>query len=239
MHAGDLPPSRRQRVDWPPPPALPLAPGELDLWWLPEQVEAGLPRRQRIDHLLRAVLASYVDRPPHALAFARESKGRPYLDATGSPDFNLSDTRGGSVLAVAAQGRVGIDLERCDREPPALRLARRWYSSAEAETLAGLQGPALAIAFLHLWTAKEAACKVIGTGIYGWLAQWRFAVGEPQPRLLGLPAQAGDAADWHFQRVEPAAGYTAAIAVCGFRPRLRAILRVSPPGRPTAHEGTA
>lgn len=239
MHAGDLPLCTRQCVHWPPPPTLPLGPGELDLWWIPEHVEAGLPRRQRIDRLLRGILASYVDQPPQTLAFARERKGRPYLGAAGSPDFNLSDTRGGSVLAVAAQGRVGVDLERCDREPPALRLARRWFSADEAETLAGLQGPTRNLAFLHLWTAKEAACKATGTGIYGWLAQWRFAVGDPQPRLLGLPVQAGVAAGWYFQRVEPATGYTAAIAVTGFVPRLRAIVRVTPPGRPTAGEGTA
>jgi len=37
-------------------------------------------------------------------------------------------------------------------------------------------------AFLRLWTAKEASCKATGTGIYGRLAAWRFAIGEDDPR---------------------------------------------------------
>jgi 4'-phosphopantetheinyl transferase len=53
------------------------------------------------------------------LRFGREEKGRPFLRAEGAPDFNLSDTEGGTLLALSHAARVGVDLERRERRPPA------------------------------------------------------------------------------------------------------------------------
>ena len=161
--------------------------------------------------LLRAVLAPYVGLAPAALVFAREAHGRPYLPTPGAPDFNLSDTVGGTLVAVCGAGRVGVDLERTDRAPPALRLARRWFAADEADALATLDDDAARLRFLHWWTAKEASCKATGTGIYGRLHQWRFEA-SVAPVVRGLPADAGAAPRWQFARVTPAADYTAVLA---------------------------
>ena len=97
----------------PVPPAW--TPDAVHVWWhaTPAGETAPQARRGRLDRLLRAVLARYTGGDPAALRFARESKGRPYL-ADGGPDFNLSDTVGGTVVAVANAGRLGVDLERTD-----------------------------------------------------------------------------------------------------------------------------
>jgi 4'-phosphopantetheinyl transferase len=165
---------------------------------------------------------------PEQLLFGREAKGRPFLRHPGAPDFNLSDTGGGSLLALTSIGRVGVDLERTDRIPPALRLARRWFAADEFAALDALPEAERPLAFLHLWTAKEASCKATGTGIFGYLPRWRFVTGSPEPRLLALPNAAGASERWRFLRLAPAAGFTAAIAlrdaadsrVRGFRFRL-------------------
>lgn len=201
---------------WPVPP---LAPDAVHLWWAAGGPAAPRLRRGHADAVLRRVLAGYLALSPTALRFAREPRGRPYLvDAAGQPQgplFNLSDTRGGTVVAVAASLRVGVDLERSDRRPPHRELAPRWFAAAEAKALAGLEEEPARQAFLALWTAKEASCKATGTGIYGRLRHWQFAAAGGDPVLLAAPPEAGDAAAWAFRRIEPAPGYTAVVACRG------------------------
>ena len=103
-----------------------LHPGEVHLWWYASPAIAPRVRRTYIDAVLRITLSRYVAMPPQALRFGRESRGRPFLlDVDGAPDFNLSDTEGGTVVAVARGLRVGIDLERMDRQP-----GYRWHLHA-------------------------------------------------------------------------------------------------------------
>lgn len=200
-------------------PVPPLAPDAVHVWWAGGGPAAPRRRRAHADAVLRSVLAGYVATPPAALRFAREPRGRPFLvDGDGrpqGPQFNLSDTRGGTVVAVSGALRVGVDLERSDRRPPHRALAPRWYAPDEAEALAALPEEPARQAFLALWTAKEASCKATGTGIYGRLAHWRFAAATGDPALLGAPPEAGEAAAWSFRRLVPAPGYTAVVACRG------------------------
>lgn len=185
---------------------------ELRLLWCPA-VEDERPRRQRIDALLRSVLAPLLDLAPAALVFDREAKGRPFLRHAGAPDFNLSDTAGGTLLAVTHAARVGVDLELRSRQPPATRLAARYFDPLEAQALAALEPEAAAREFIALWTAKEASCKATGTGIFGFLPRWCFEPGVDVPHLRALPEEAGDAARWSFLRLAPSPEHTAVIAL--------------------------
>lgn len=172
-----------------------------------------MPRRQRADALLRRVLAPLVGLPPEALLFGREAKGRPFLRHPGAPDFNLSDTTGGTLVAICARGRVGADLEQVERRPPVARLATRYFSASEATALGAMDEESARRAFLYLWTAKEASCKSTGTGIFGYLPQWQFDAGSESPRLLAAPGDAGDAARWSFLRLSPSPLHTAVLAL--------------------------
>lgn len=199
---------------------------EVDLWWVDPRIAADLASRPRARHLLHSLLSLYLDGAP--LQLDREPKGRPFLRNPGAPDFNLSDTRDGTVLAVAGRGRVGIDLERTDRKPPVARLAARWFSAEEAAALEAMEPETARRAFLHLWTAKEAACKATGTGIFGWLPVWRFQADQDQPKALAIPEHTGSLDDWDFLRVAPAPDYTCVLAAWGFRPRWRHHFQLMP-----------
>lgn len=197
-------------------PPSALAAGELHVWWWGHGEGHAQDRRGRVDRYLRQTLRHYTQLADEALDFGREAKGRPFLRNRGAPDFNLSDTSGGTVVAVTAQGRVGIDLERADRSLPALRLARRWFSPEEAAALAIRPETVRAAEFVRLWTAKEASCKATGTGIFGHLDRWRFELAEGDPVAIPpLPAEAGHADDWRFVRISPANGFTAVLALWG------------------------
>lgn len=211
-------------------PAPNRAPGwnefNVHLWWHANEDAATVPRarRGRLDVLLRRVLSRYLDVPAEGLRFAREARGRPYLLGTDRveddvPDFNLSDTLGGTVIAVAERGRVGVDLERFDRVLPHRKLAQRYFSECECTVLEAMDDDAARRAFLRLWTAKEASCKSTGTGIYGQLSHWVFDARAESPTLIALPAAAGEAARWHYLRLTPVSGYTAVLACDGWRPR--------------------
>lgn len=195
------------------------------LWWHPTPAHEAAPRarRGRLDALLRRVLAPYLGLAPAELRFAREPRGRPWLQHAGAPDFNLSDTVGGSVVAVSRRARIGVDLERTDRQLPHRRLARRYFRPDEVEALDALPDEPARRAFLRLWTAKEASCKSTGTGIYGWLSHWAFDPGSEQVLLRGLPDAAVPASRWHHVRVAPAPGYTAVLACDGFEPAVRVL----------------
>jgi len=204
------------------PTARELPVDELRLVWCPASpADDDTPRRQRIDALQRRVLAPTVGLSPADLRFAREYKGRPYLTHAGAPDFNLSDTGGGTLFAVSRAARVGVDLELSARRPPSARLAARYFTADEARAISALEEAEAARAFILSWTAKESSCKCTGTGIFGFLPRWEFAVGEAQPRLLSLPEEAGEAARWTFLRVQPSAEHTAVISMRDAAPNLR------------------
>ena len=168
------------------------------------------------------MLAPLLSLEPAALRFAREYKGRPYLAHAGAPDFNLSDTHGGTLFAISHAARVGVDLELAARRPPSARLAARYFAPVESAAIAALDEADAARAFILSWTAKESSCKCTGTGIFGFLPRWAFAVGEAQPRLLALPEDAGPASRWSFLRVQPSEVHTAVIAMRDAAPNLRA-----------------
>lgn len=196
-----------------------LEPGDVHLLWraAPEPRQEG--RHVWLDKHLREGLAPYAGVPADVLRFGREPRGRPFLLEARIPglQFNLSDTLGGCLLAVACALRIGVDVERSDRTMPALRLARRYFAACEADALAALPEPARSSAFLHAWTAKEAACKATGSGLRDRLDAWVFEVAPEarDPRLRQAPAEAGDPARWTFRRLQPAPGYTAVLAVPG------------------------
>lgn len=184
-----------------------------------------LPRRERVDFLLRQVLAPSLGLAPGDLRFGREEKGRPFLQHPDAPDFNLSDTAGGTLVAITRIGRVGVDLEALARKPPVKPLAARWFSAAEAVALSAMDEESARVAFLQLWTAKEASCKSTGTGIFGFLDQWQFDAHSQPPILRAAPAGAGDASGWQFLRLQPSPAHTAVIALHG-----------GPPMRPVCYQ---
>lgn len=197
----------------------PWTPGAVHLWWQPGALRpVPSTRRARLDTLLRGVLARYRDEAPEALRFGREVRGRPFLHDDATPDFNLSDTGGGTLVAVAQRGRVGIDLERLDRRLAHRELARRYFAPREIAALEALDDEAARQAFLRLWTAKESSCKATGTGIFGWLPQWSFDPAPEAPTLWSLPDAAAPARAWHHRRVQPDPAFTAVLSCQGFAP---------------------
>jgi len=85
--------------------------------------------------------------------------GRPYLPNT--PDFNISHSAHRVVCVLAANGRVGIDLEAIrDLE---IQDFKSQFSPEEWQAITHAADPLQT--FYHFWTAKESLSKADGKGL--------------------------------------------------------------------------
>lgn len=170
---------------------------------------------------LQCLLAGYAP-GVRAPRIARGARGKPYAPELPGLEFNLSHAGAHVALAFARGQALGVDLECHDRRLSLDDIARRFFAPAEVRALDVLEGDARRVAFLRLWTHKEAVLKALGEGLAFGLDRVEFALGADQ-RVSGLlrVAQAGDAAtrDWRLRAFEPLPGVAGALAWRG-PPRL-------------------
>jgi len=114
---------------------------------------------------LRWTLGRTLSMPPAAVPIVRGERGRPRLDGIGELDFNISHTDDAALIGIARDGRIGVDIERDDREVNADGLARKFLTPAEQATLTALAADERRVRFLRYWTCKEAMSKATGDGL--------------------------------------------------------------------------
>lgn len=141
----------------------------------------------------------------------RDPRGRPRLPE-GMGDISWSHAGGRLLLAHAASGIVGVDVERLARRVDALRVARRHFADAETGMLEALDPTLRGAAFLCLWCAKEAVLKAHGHGIAFGLSRVAFTMEGDQPRMTRCDPALGAPADWRLHAFAPEPGYLAVLA---------------------------
>jgi 4'-phosphopantetheinyl transferase len=114
---------------------------------------------------LRWVLAHALDVAPGDVPIVRGERGRPMLEGAHALDFNISHTGGMALIGLTRAGRIGVDVERLERNVNADGLARRVLAPAERATLAPLDESGRRARFLRYWTCKEAMSKATGDGL--------------------------------------------------------------------------
>jgi 4'-phosphopantetheinyl transferase len=166
---------------------------------------------------LRGLLAVYLGLPPQKLEFSTGLYGKPELahGHAGRPlHFNLSHTENLALIAVTQAAEVGVDLERLRTFPDADDLVARFFSPHETEAYRALPLSERPLAFLHLWTRKEAWLKAKGEGIGHSLHRVEVELLPGKPAALKhLPTDLGQVADWSLHHLQPAADFVGALAV--------------------------
>jgi 4'-phosphopantetheinyl transferase len=165
---------------------------------------------------LRLLLGRALGVAPDAVEIRRGVRGRPELaDPNAGIDFNVSHTGDAALVGIARglslRTRIGVDIERVDREVGVDRLARKFLTANERATLAQLDLTGRRERFLRYWTCKEAMSKATGDGLIAPFG--RLDVSEPDdPRLADgpppyLPEQ------WTLRAVAVPATWFATVAV--------------------------
>ncbi len=122
---------------------------------------------------LRRVLALYRECAPGEVRVVTAPGGKPVLSphavkAVHSPrplSFSIAHSGDRFAVAVDSMASVGVDVDLIREVPWARSIAKKWFGAAEAASLDRLDGSALEMAFLRLWTAKEALAKRHGAGL--------------------------------------------------------------------------
>jgi len=139
---------------------LPLGAQDLHLWLSASEAVAST------DHFKRSILSHYAPVAPTDWCFTPGEHGKPML--VGSPRplaFNLSDSADWLACAVTSGTAVGIDLEYCDPGRDVMKLARRFFRSAEIAALEACTREHRTARFYDYWTLKEARVKAHGAAL--------------------------------------------------------------------------
>ena len=179
----------------------------------------------------RAVLGRYLQLQPAQLRFRYGQWGKPALTASQGGDltFNLSNSGGIALLAVARRRRLGVDVELIRPLTDLASIAESYFSAAENAVLANLPAEQQADAFFNCWTRKEAYIKAVGGGLSLPLDAFDVSLTPGAPAaLLATRPDPAEARRWSLRALDPAAGYAAALIFDGPPARLSS-WRWSPP----------
>ena len=163
--------------------------------------------------LLRMILARYLGCAPDEVGIITAPGGKPVLlpDSPGSATYAFSACHSGELYAVAV-GRctsLGLDVERLRSVGRANAIAQRWFGRNEAARIRSLEGEALDLAFMELWTDKEALAKRHGAGL-------RLMHGQADaPEVHSELDVERERTAGRLLRIHPGAGYVGAIASSG------------------------
>jgi 4'-phosphopantetheinyl transferase len=164
---------------------------------------------------LRLLLAAYLEADPQRLEFVFNEQGKPRLSG---PDcrlrFNMSHTRGLTMIAVCLDAELGIDVEAMRPVEDRDDIAARHFSPMENRTLQAEPESDRDAAFLRCWTRKEAYVKARGEGLS--LPLDRFAVtlaGKDHAALVHCAWDEHEPYRWMLEHLQPMAGYIGAIAI--------------------------
>jgi len=169
--------------------------------------------------VLRRILGFYLGADPREINLSANRHGKPCLDPgmhRGDLRFNLSHSHGLALYIIAEGREVGIDVEYPERTCTPEKIARRFFSPAEAEILEGLPEARRRSAFFSCWTRKEAFVKAMGAGLSVPLGDFTVTLRPGDaPKLLYTAWDDTGPSKWTLMDIDPGGGYAAAAAVSG------------------------
>lgn len=161
---------------------------------------------------LRRVLGKLTRTGPEHVRFHYGDKGKPFLP--GGPSFNQSHSEERIMIAVAASGRLGVDIEEIRTVRLMLEIADKNFAPGEAARMRAAPAHERRELFFRLWTRKEAFLKALGFGLTHPLRSFSVDPTPGAPRgLLHVEDLPEDPARWHVGGIRCSSGAKAALAL--------------------------
>lgn len=117
---------------------------------------------------LRAILRVRLGCRNEELAFSPASHGKPFAAVRGKPaniNFNVSHSGEHGLIAVAAEGRLGVDVEERTDRRDLDGLIATVLGPHEQAMLRSASGSRKRHLFFEFWAVKEALIKAVGLGL--------------------------------------------------------------------------
>ena len=145
--------------------------------WLNEEERQ---RRRKFEHAgarrrfvlcraaLRAILSEELRCGNERLTFGELQHGKPFALVADAPvpiSFNVSHSGRHGLIAIAPNGRLGVDVEERTDRRDFDRLIEAAFGSNEQIDLKRERASGKFQLFYKLWTIKEALIKALGTGL--------------------------------------------------------------------------
>lgn len=163
---------------------------------------------------LRWLLGQYLNIAAEAVQFCYGEKGKPELAQSHAVNltFNLSHSHGMAMIALAAEGDLGIDLEQINPQADYVGITRRFLTPGEQQVVLGQPPEAQCPIFFQLWTRKEACIKAVGGSIADYLDQIDVSPGWDRPsNSIQAINVTGYKQHFYLQSLEFAPGYAGAL----------------------------
>jgi 4'-phosphopantetheinyl transferase len=113
--------------------------------------------------LLRLIVSAKLGITSSDVKITIDRNNKPWLEGNALL-FNIAHTREAFVFAISDSVRVGIDIEKVDRNIDFRSIIRNFFSAGEIKFI--IEDPDYSRdRFFLLWTRKEALLKALGTGI--------------------------------------------------------------------------
>lgn len=174
--------------------------------------------------VLLAALAEHMDLPPEQVPLRRDPSGRPVVGGAFGLEVSVSHTSDLVLVAVGFGQRVGVDIELV-REGPWRLLPTHALADNELALFERCPPESRTSVLLRYWVRKEALLKAAGVGLVVDPRAVEVSSPDDSARVVSLPDGLGRPASWSLVDLD-FAGYVAALAVEGARPRtvLRALV---------------
>ncbi|MGC1390854.1 MAG: 4'-phosphopantetheinyl transferase superfamily protein [Bacteroidales bacterium] len=116
--------------------------------------------------ILRQILSKYCGCQPGELIFGYNSYKKPFIRSAVFKEikFNMSFSDDLMIVGLCRQKEIGVDIERIQEIHDSEKIAGENFSLPELKYLHG--NIEKTVAFLKIWTRKEAFIKAKGKGIY-------------------------------------------------------------------------
>ncbi len=155
----------------------------------------------RVRHqALLELLSRYARLEPNKIRLRRTDTGKPYLE-NSDISFNLSHSANLTLVAIARDLALGVDVEAIQARIEPLAIASQFFHPAERAALQTLEESSRLDLFFRIWVRKEAYVKGVGGGLS--LGLDSFCV---YPQMVGIEP-------WSIADIEMPPGYAAAVAV--------------------------
>jgi 4'-phosphopantetheinyl transferase len=151
------------------------------------------------------------------LRFELADSGKPALLTTTLGqrlEFSLSHSGSVALLALTRGRPIGVDVEQWNADVEHTRVAERFFSHAERQSLASLPPGLVVEGFYSAWSRKEAYVKATGHGVSRGLDHFDVSLvpGEPA-RLVADRKDPGAPSVWTMFALDVGDGYSAALVV--------------------------